>query len=203
MLWLVTSVRQESYCASLVVTRSASARREHGLFERHVGLNPSSTASGAGFSGESARLRSRSSRARSSRITSSGCTAGTWAELIEAAQAADFRRRIEEDLDVGVGKDHGADVAAFHHHAACRAQLLLQADHPGANGGKNADARSGVGHGLIANQAGDVFAVEQNTVLLFAGLEANGGFGGKLFKAAALRREESPREEPSGRRRDT
>src|SRR6201999_1651173 len=51
-------------------------------------------------------------------------------ELIEAAHAADFRSSVEKDLGVGMREDNGADVAAFHDYAACRAHLLLQANHP-------------------------------------------------------------------------
>ena len=76
------------------------------------------------------------------------------------------------------------------------AHLLLQADHPGANGGKDADARGGVGHGLIADQAGDVFAVEQDAILFLARFKANRGLGGKLFQARALIQAEDPRAAP-------
>ena len=92
-----------------------------------------------------------------------------------------------------MGKDDGADVAAFHHHAAAGAQLLLQADHPGANGGKDADPRGGVGDDLVADQAGDVFVVEQDAIFLFAGLQADGGFRGEGFQGCAVVQRNSAR----------
>ena len=61
------------------------------------------------------------------------------AELIVAAEAPDFRSSVKKDLDLSMGKDNGADVAAFHDDATGFGKLLLQADHPGANDGKDAD----------------------------------------------------------------
>jgi hypothetical protein len=159
------------------------------------------------LSGESARdslavaSRTEWSRARRSRIDLfrlyNGLAAAL-AELIVAAQAPHFGSRVQKDFDFGMGKDNGADVAALHDHATGFAQLLLQANHPGANGGKDADARGRVGDDLIAQQAGDVFAVEQDAVFLLARLEMNGGFGGELFKARGGRPEAGRRAAPSG-----
>ena len=79
-----------------------------------------------------------------------------------------------------MGKDDGADVAAFHDHPTLSAELLLQADHPGAYRRKNAHARSSVGDGRIADQACHVLVIEQNAIFILAGIEADGSFGGEL-----------------------
>ena len=176
----------------------------HGLFQRHA-VESSSTASAAALSGESARLRSRSSRARRSRITSSGCASGCGAraELVVAAQAPHFGSGVQKDLYLCVGKDNRANVAALHHHPALCAHLLLQADHPGANGGKDAYPGCCVGDDLIAEQAGNVFAVEQNAIFRFARFQADRGFGGQGFQGPCSRPEGDPPGGPSGRRRGT
>ena len=62
----------------------------------------------------------------------------------------------------------------------------MQANHPGANGGKDAYPGGGVGDRLIADQAGYVLAVEQDAILFLAGFKADGGFSGKAFQARAL-----------------
>ena len=39
---------------------------------------------------------------------------------------------------------------------------------------------------MIAQQAGNVLAVEQDAVFIFAGLKMNGGFGGEGFKGRVV-----------------
>ena len=85
-----------------------------------------------------------------------------------------------------MGKDHCADVAALHHHSAAGAERLLQAHHPGANGREDAYARGCFSHRRAANDSGYVFAIQQDAVLLIAGLQTNRGSGGKAFQATAL-----------------
>ena len=48
--------------------------------------------------------------------------------LFPAPLRAHFRRSFEKNFEFGVGKDDGADVAAFHHHAAACAGALLLGD---------------------------------------------------------------------------
>src|ERR1039458_6545369 len=85
-----------------------------------------------------------------------------------------------------MGKDDRSNVAALHHHSAHCTQLLLQANHPGAYRGKNAHPRGSVGNDLIAQQAGDIFAVKQHAVVSLARFKGNGGFCRKFLQAAAL-----------------
>ena len=58
---------------------------------------------------------------------------GFRSELVETAHSAHFRSGIQENLCVGMRKDHGPDVAPFHYHTASGAHLLLQSNHPGPN----------------------------------------------------------------------
>ena len=85
-----------------------------------------------------------------------------------------------------MGKDHGANIAALHDHSAPSAQLLLKADHPRTNGGPNAHARCGVGHGLIADQAGHILAIEENAIVPICGFEKDGGLGGEGLESLAF-----------------
>ena len=73
-----------------------------------------------------------------------------------------------------MGKDDGADVAALHDHSAFGGKLLLQADHPGANGGKDTHTGGRIGDRVIADEAGYVLVVEEDTIFLFAGLGGGG-----------------------------
>ena len=54
---------------------------------------------------------------------------------------------IEKNLQVGVGKNLGADVAALHDHAAAHAHFALPRDHPLANQGV---------HGNFGSRLGDI-----------------------------------------------
>jgi hypothetical protein len=107
-------------------------------------------------------------------------------ELLKPALAADFRGCIEKNLYICAGKNHGADITAFHHHSALSPKLLLQPHHPGADGWKNADARGGIGDLRGANKSGYVFAIQQDAILVAAGFEANLRVFGKRFERAAV-----------------
>ena len=63
-------------------------------------------------------------------------------EFVEAALGANLCRGGDEDLQFGIGKDGGADVAAVHDDALVLTHLLLLGDHGGAHktdGGDGAD----------------------------------------------------------------
>src|SRR5580658_8396931 len=106
--------------------------------------------------------------------------------LLVAALAARFRRGIEKNLDVGVGEDDGADVAAFHDHAAAAAEVALEIDHPGANVGVNADARGSLGNVGVANALGDVGSIEKDATAGAVGLECDVGVAGEKLEGAGV-----------------
>ena len=81
--------------------------------ERGIGAVAVALVAGAQFADDLFRLRG---------FGIAGCVSG---RSDRTAQAANFRGRIEEDLHVRMGKDNGADVAAFHDHAAGCAEFLL------------------------------------------------------------------------------
>ena len=83
-------------------------------------------------------------------------------------------------------KDDSADVSALHDYPSRRAHFLLQAYHPDAYRREDAYPGGGVGHYLVADESSYVFAVEQDAVFVFAGLQADGGFGGKIFQSLTL-----------------
>ncbi len=72
----------------------------------------------------------------------------------------------------------------------------MQADHPGANGGKDTHTGGRIGDRVIADEAGYVLVVEEDTIFLFAGLggggvrfagfQADGGFSGQALEARTL-----------------
>ena len=114
---------------------------------------------------------------------------GRWGlrtHLLVAALTTDFRSGVEEDFDFSMRKDDGPDVSAFHYDAAASAEFLLQTNHPGANCGEDADARSSIGDGGVANEASDVFPIEENAVVLIARIEADRGFPGEKFEGSGL-----------------
>ena len=90
----------------------------------------SKCASGAGFRGAAARLVSRSSRRRMSARTSASSTAAAGGLQLQRPPAgADFRRRGDKDLGVGIGKNDRADVAAVEHSARRgAAEIALEAE---------------------------------------------------------------------------
>ena len=59
-------------------------------------------------------------------------------QLFESAMRADLHIGNEEELELGIGEDRGADVASFHHDAAASARRALQLAHPRTH---NADRR--------------------------------------------------------------
>ena len=77
-------------------------------------------------------------------------------------------------------------MLAFHHHPARCAQLLLQPDHPGANGCVDARPRGAIGNRLVADQAGHIFAVQEDAIVLFAGLQTDGRLRGQRFQGGAI-----------------
>ena len=117
-------------------------------------------------------------------------------ELIKAAQPTHLGSRIEKDFGVGMGEDDRSNVAAFHHHPAFGAHLLLQSNHPGADSRKDADPGRAVGDSLVANQSGYVFAVEQNAILIRATFEPDGGLRGEPLQVLRCRPKAFRREAP-------
>src|SRR5208282_729093 len=101
-----------------------------------------------------------------------GCSARV-ADLLVAALAAHFGRGVQKDFDFGVREDDGADVTAFHDHTTTRADLLLQANHPDSHRWEDADARCSFSDQRVANEPGNVLAIEQDKILFITGLEAD------------------------------
>src|SRR5215472_7091914 len=91
--------------------------------------------------------------------------------LPEAPAAADLRLSVEKDFDLGVRKYFCADIAALHHHAACRTHLTLSFHHPGAHRRMDGNARSSFGDILLANARCDVESIEQNAIAFAARLK--------------------------------
>ena len=87
-------------------------------------LVSSKSASGACCSGATSRVESRSSRARMSASTSSSGRVMPAPELLlQPPLRANLRRGGDEQLRVGIGRDHRPDVAAVEHRSAgCRAK---------------------------------------------------------------------------------
>ena len=106
--------------------------------------------------------------------------------LLVAAQAAGFGRGIEKNLYVGVGEDDGADVAAFHDDTAFTAEVALEVDEPGANGGVNADTGGSLGDVGVANAFGDVFAVEEDAVACAIRAEDDFGIVREAFEGRGV-----------------
>ena len=108
----------------------------------------SKCASAAGLSGESARPMSRSSRRTiSARISASSAWPPRDSMSRKPPPGAHLRARRDIELHVGVGADHGADVAAVEHGAAglCgEGALLVDQDFPHLR--EHRDPRGRVGH---------------------------------------------------------
>ena len=66
--------------------------------------------------------------------------------LFPTALGADFRRGVQEHLQLGLGEDDGADIPAFHHDAAARAGALLFCDENGAHARNRGKPRCGLRH---------------------------------------------------------
>src|SRR5207245_3567343 len=81
--------------------------------------------------------------------------------LIETALLAYYRIGVEENLQVGVGKNLGADVASFHDDPADDTQFALLGRHPLTDFRMHGHARSGLGHVSLANARGNIVAIEQ------------------------------------------
>src|ERR1700733_15470504 len=93
--------------------------------------------------------------------------------LAVSAATANFGSSVEEDLDLCVREDGGADVAALHHDAAGLAQSALLLDHPSAKVRMDGHLGGSGGHVRLADAAGDGHAVQQdpNTVVWRGGGE--------------------------------
>ena len=70
--------------------------------------------------------------------------------------------RIQKDLDVGLREHHGADVAAFHHHAGPLADLPLLRHHGAPHARNHGDLGGAVGNFGRADGVRDVLAVERD-----------------------------------------
>lgn len=114
-----------------------------------------------------------------------GCDGGSW-RLEVASLAAGLGGCVEEELDFGVGKDDGADVAAFHDDAALTAHGALQVNHPGSDGGMDADAGGSLGDGGLAQRGGNIDAVEEDAVAAGGWLELDGGGAGERLEVPGV-----------------
>ena len=71
---------------------------------------------------------------------------------------------IEKNLQISIGKNFRANVAAFHDDAGIRAQRSLMFDHPLPDLGMHRDARGSLGHIALADSRRNVFAIQQRPV---------------------------------------
>ena len=88
-------------------------------------------------------------------------------QFVVAALGAYFGRGGNKHFQLGVGKNHGADVATIHHDAFVDAHALLLAHKFAAHKPDGAHAAGAIGHFERAYQAFDIFSVQIG--LLFAG----------------------------------
>ena len=102
--------------------------------------------------------------------------------LTVAAVAADLGSRVEKDFYFGVGKDGGADIAAFHDDASGLAEGALLLDHPGAETRMDGDLGGGGGDVGLADAAGDVDGVEQDAIAFELGLECDASAAGEIHE---------------------
>ena len=144
------------------------------------------TASSARRNGATSRVESRWSR--------STRAARTWAtidllaprlQLSGAARRAHVRPRRQEDLDLRVGKDVGADVAALHHDVDVARQGALLIDQHTPDAGQSGDERGrgagvqradGGAHVTLADEEPPVAAETQR------GGESDGHDGGLVVE---------------------
>ena len=121
------------------------------------------TASGAIISGEAARVESMRSRSAIADADRGQRLAATAVRRIRGAPPrALFRRRIQVDFHVGIGKDHRPDVAPFHHDAAVASERPLARDEQLAHRRHSRHRRHGPIDLRRANRAGDVHAVHRD-----------------------------------------
>src|SRR5882724_3897385 len=85
------------------------------------------------------------------------------------APGAHLRRCFEEDLQLGVRKYDGANIAAFHHNSAARAATLLLGYEYLAHTGNSGKARRCLRHLCGADFVCDLFAVEEDAILQSGG----------------------------------
>ena len=102
--------------------------------------------------------------------------------LAVAAVATDLGCSVQEDFDFGVGKDGGADVAAFHDDATGFAEGALLLDHPCAQMRMDGDLGGGGGDVGLADAAGDVEGVEQDAVAFELRLEGDARATGEIHE---------------------
>ena len=93
--------------------------------------------------------------------------------LVVAPPRPFLGRRGQEDLHVGVGQHHGADVAALDHDAPlARRQLALQLHQPGPHRGHRRYRRHRLGHFVAADLSRNVFSGKVRAILV--GVVADG-----------------------------
>lgn len=102
--------------------------------------------------------------------------------LTPAALGADFGRRSEKNLQLGVGKDYCADVASLHNDAARFASTALFCDEDVANAGIHGDFRGGLRNFGGANCGGDVFAVEEHSLSAVNSAQVNSGVASERYE---------------------
>ncbi len=71
-------------------------------------------------------------------------------------------RRLEEDLEVGIGQHDGPDVAAGHHDPAARGELALALEQGEAQLGDRGDRRDGRIDGRLVDVVGVIDAVDED-----------------------------------------
>src|ERR1700722_15381122 len=103
-----------------------------------------------------------------------------------AAVTTDLGCGVEKDLDLGVRKHDGADVAALHDYATELAKGALLLDHPGAKMRVDGDLRGGRGYVLLADAAGEVHVVGGGAVSFELGLERYASASGEVEQRCLL-----------------
>ena len=120
-------------------------------------------ASSAARSGATARLVSSSSRRRSAaRISSASGPSGSRPRSSVRRRARSSTEACEEELEVGVGQDDRADVAAGHDDAARRREVALALQEGGPHAPDRRDRRDRGVDGRTADIVGVVDAVDQD-----------------------------------------
>ena len=123
------------------------------------------TASSAIRSGATGRLESIASRRRSSaRISAAAVPSGAMAPLRRAPAGPLLHRRVEVELQVGVGQHDRADVAAGHDDPAGRCDPPLPLEEGRPHLGQSGDLGDALVDGRRVHLRRDVDAVDEDAV---------------------------------------
>ena len=93
--------------------------------------------------------------------------------LAPAALRPNFSRRRKKNLQLRIRKNHRADVAALHHHAALVSRAALFGDEHVPHSPNRRNARSRLGNFRAANRFGHIFAVEQHALRSILGAQVD------------------------------